>query len=61
MKPDNSKEFKDREARAAKLAHEIERSEAYRQHIDLENGDGDDGDSPVVRETNPLSNSTSGK
>ncbi len=41
MKQD-TEEYKKREAQAAKLAQEIESSDDYRSHINLENGDGDD-------------------
>ena len=39
---ENTKEYKDREAQAAKLASEIEGAESYRDRIELENGDEDE-------------------
>ena len=38
----DTKEFRDREARAMRLAQEIERSDGYKSRMDLENGDGDE-------------------
>nr|XP_022342610.1 ataxin-2-like protein isoform X1 [Crassostrea virginica] len=38
----DTKEFKNREEEAERLANEIERSEQYKQHISLENGEGDE-------------------
>lgn len=54
---DNSEKYREREARAAKLASEIEGSESYKQRIALENGDGDEETkySAVLREGPPPS------
>lgn len=38
----DTKEYKEREEAAAKLADEIERSDSYRHRISLENGEGED-------------------
>ncbi|XP_052714321.1 ataxin-2-like protein isoform X2 [Crassostrea angulata] len=38
----DTKEFKNREEEAERLANEIERSDQYKQHISLENGEGDE-------------------
>ena len=39
LRPENTAEYKEREARAAAIAREIEASESYRRHSELENGD----------------------
>ncbi len=44
LRQENTKEYKEREARAAKLAQEIERSDQYKNRIALENGEGDEED-----------------
>ena len=51
LKQENTLEYKKREAHAAKLAQEIERSESYKHRITLEVGDGDEEEkfSAVVR------------
>ena len=51
LKQENTLEYKKREAHAAKLAQEIERSESYKHRIALEIGDGDEEEkfSAVVR------------
>ena len=51
LKQENTLEYKKREAHAAKLAQEIERSESYKHRIALEVGDGDEEEkfSAVVR------------
>lgn len=54
----DTKEYKEKEERAAMLAQEIERSDGYKQRIDLEN-DGDDEEakfSAVVRPESSASN-----
>jgi len=66
LEKQDTKEYKDREARAARLASEIERSEGYKSRMDLENGDGDDEEmkfSAVVRpdKDNQNSGGASGK
>ncbi|XP_062594080.1 ataxin-2-like protein [Saccostrea cucullata] len=63
----DTKEFRSREEEAERLANEIEKSEQYKQHISLENGDGDEEEkfSAVKRtnenNTNMLSSGNSGK
>lgn len=51
LKQENTDEYKKREAQAAKIAQEIERSESYKHRIALEIGDGDEEEkfSAVVR------------
>ena len=61
LKQENTKEYREREAQAARLAREIESSDTYHQHIQLENGDGVDDDeearfSAVVRPERSESN-----
>jgi PAB1-binding protein PBP1 len=49
----DTKEFKNREEEAERIASEIERSEQYKHHISLENGDGDEEDKfSAVKRTN---------
>ncbi len=55
----DTEEYREREAMASRMAHEIEKSPSFQHHANLENGDGDDEElqfSAVVR-TND-SNST---
>ena len=51
LKQENTKEYKEREAFAAKMAQEIESSDTYKASLALENGDKDEEDafSAVVR------------
>lgn len=51
LKQENTLEYKKREAHAAKLAQEIEKSDSYKRRIALEVGDGDEEEkfSSVVR------------
>ena len=51
LQKQDTKEYKKREAEAMKLANEIEKSDAYKARIDLENGDNDEEDkySAVIR------------
>lgn len=61
----DTKEYREREARAAKLAQEIEKSEEYVRHSELENGDEGDEElcfAAVIRPDNNNSGSiASGK
>ena len=57
LRPENTAEYKEREARAAALAREIEASESYRRHSELENGD--DGADEESRFSAVLRSSTS--
>ena len=44
LKKEDTAEWKEKEARAQRLAAEIEQSDTYRRHLELENGDDADGD-----------------
>ncbi|KAK9497109.1 hypothetical protein O3M35_004486 [Rhynocoris fuscipes] len=57
----DSKDYKDAEAKAAKIANEIENNPHYKSRIEVENGDEEDKYSavsrPVLQQTNDSSNS----
>lgn len=59
LEPKNTDEYKKQEAKASKIAQEIENNPSYKQRINLENGDEEDRYSAVLRPVDNVSVSNS--